>query len=60
MLAALCEEGRALVESLRQAHNACDERHDVATASVIEARIDETERCAWFPFEASRRGDAGH
>jgi starvation-inducible DNA-binding protein len=34
---------------------------DIATASLIEVWIDETEHRAWFLFEASRRGDAtGH
>jgi starvation-inducible DNA-binding protein len=29
----------------------CDEQGDVATASLIENWIDETERRAWFLFE---------
>jgi starvation-inducible DNA-binding protein len=35
----------------------CDERGDVATASLLEVWIDEAERRVWFLFEASRRGD---
>ena len=34
---------------------------DIATASLIEVWIDETERRTWFLFEASRRSDStGH
>jgi starvation-inducible DNA-binding protein len=39
----------------------CDEHRDIATASLIEVWIDETERRTWFLFEASRQGDStGH
>ena len=52
---------QALVARLREAHGVCDEHRDVATASLIEVWIDETERRTWFLFEASRSGDAtGH
>jgi len=37
----------------------CDERRDIATASLIEVWIDETERRTWFLYEAGRRGDSG-
>lgn len=61
MLAELREDNKALVARLREAHNVCDEYRDFATASLIEEWIDETERRAWFLFEASRKGDAsGH
>ena len=36
-----------------------DEYNDVATASLLEVFIDETERRAWFLFEASRNADTG-
>jgi starvation-inducible DNA-binding protein len=55
MLAELAEDNRTLAARLREAHNACDEYRDVATASLIEVWIDETERRAWFLFEATRR-----
>jgi starvation-inducible DNA-binding protein len=55
MLAELCEDNRAFAARLRESHNVCDEYHDLATASVIETWIDETERRSWFLFEASRR-----
>jgi starvation-inducible DNA-binding protein len=61
MLAELREDSKTLVASLREAHSVCDEHHDIATASLIEVWIDETERRTWFLFEASRQGDAtGH
>ena len=61
MLAELREDNKVLAARLREAHNVCDEHRDIATASLIEIWIDETERRTWFLFEASRRGDAtGH
>src|SRR5271167_1238713 len=61
MLAELREDNKALTARLREVHGVCDEGGDVATASLIEVWIDETERRTWFLFEASRRGDAtGH
>ncbi len=55
MIAELAEENRTLAVRLREAHNVCDEHRDVATASLIEVWIDETERRAWFLYETSRR-----
>ena len=61
MLAELREDNKELGARLREAHNVCDEHRDVATASLIEVWIDETERRTWFLFEASRKGTAtGH
>jgi starvation-inducible DNA-binding protein len=61
MLSELREDNKSLVASMRQTHNLCDERNDVATTSLIEVWIDEAERRIWFLFEASRRGGAtGH
>jgi starvation-inducible DNA-binding protein len=59
MLAELREDNKALAGRLREAHNVCDEHRDIATASLIEVWIDETERRTWFLFEAGRRGDSG-
>jgi starvation-inducible DNA-binding protein len=59
MLAELREDNKALAARLREAHNVCDEYRDIATASLIEVWIDETERRTWFLFEAGRRGDSG-
>jgi starvation-inducible DNA-binding protein len=61
MLAELREDNKTMAARLREAHTVCDEHEDIATASLIEVWIDETERRTWFLFEASRRGDAtGH
>jgi starvation-inducible DNA-binding protein len=61
MLAELMEDNKTLTARLREAHNICEEGRDVATTSLIEVWIDETERRTWFLFEASRRADsAGH
>jgi starvation-inducible DNA-binding protein len=61
MLAELREDNKILAARLRAAHNVCDKHRDIATASLIEVWIDETERRTWFLFEASRQGDAtGH
>src|SRR6266581_3202627 len=56
MLAELGDDNRTLASRLRQAHNVCEEHGDVATASLIEVWLDETERRSWFLFEANRRG----
>jgi starvation-inducible DNA-binding protein len=55
MIAELAEDNRMLAARLREAHDVCDEHRDVATASLIEVWIDETERRAWFLFETTRR-----
>ena len=61
MLAELREDSKTLAARLREAHGVCEEHTDIATASLIEVWIDETERRTWFLFEASRRGDStGH
>jgi starvation-inducible DNA-binding protein len=61
MLAELREDNKTLAAALREAHNVCDKHRDIATASLIEVWVDETERRTWFLFEASRPGDAtGH
>jgi starvation-inducible DNA-binding protein len=59
MLAELREDNKSLAARLREAHDVCDEHRDIATASLIEVWIDETERRTWFLFEAGRRGDSG-
>ena len=59
MLAELCEDNKALAARLREAHDVCDGHRDLATASLIENWIDETERRTWFLFEAARREMTG-
>ena len=55
MLAELADDNKMLTARLREAHNVCDEHRDIATASLIEVWIDESERRTWFLFEATRR-----
>jgi starvation-inducible DNA-binding protein len=55
MLAELREDNQQLAARLREVHDVVDEARDIATASLIENWIDETERRTWFLFEASRR-----
>lgn len=54
MLVELHGDNRALVESLRTAHEVASKAKDYATTSLIEVWIDEAERRAWFLFEATR------
>jgi starvation-inducible DNA-binding protein len=61
MLAELREDNQVLTSRLRQTHNVCEERGDIATASLIEVWIDEAERRSWFLFETGSRSDSsGH
>jgi starvation-inducible DNA-binding protein len=61
MLAELRDDNQRFVASLREAHDVCDEHNDVATTSLLENFIDESERRVWFLYEAGRRGDpTGH
>jgi len=55
MLSELREDEKALVLSMRGAHDFCDEAGDVATTSLLENWIDQTQRRIWFLFEATRR-----
>ena len=55
MLSELRDDNKALTAALREAHNVCEEHRDVASASMIEVWIDETERRTWFLFKAAGR-----
>ncbi len=54
MLRELHADNMSLVESLRAAHKVTDEADEYATTSLIETWIDESERRAWFLYEATR------
>ncbi len=54
MLAELCEDNQELTRSMRAAHEVCDKANDVATASLLENWIDESERRTWFLSQISR------
>jgi starvation-inducible DNA-binding protein len=55
MLRELMEDNKKVAAAMRKAHELCDQHEDVATASLLENFIDETERRTWFLFEASRQ-----
>ena len=59
MLAELREDNKDLVARMRETHDLCDEKRDVASASLIEVWIDETERRLWFLYEATRPAHVG-
>jgi starvation-inducible DNA-binding protein len=48
MLRELRDDNQQLTQLLRSVHELCDRHHDVATASLIENWIDESERRSWF------------
>jgi starvation-inducible DNA-binding protein len=54
MLTELSVDNQQLTRSLRATHEICDRHNDVATASLIETWIDETERRTWFLSEIVR------
>ena len=60
MLAELRDDSKTLAASLREVHDLCNEHRDIASASLIEVWIDETERRTWFLFEATRTGDSSN
>jgi starvation-inducible DNA-binding protein len=51
MLTDLLGSNQELIKYLRATHDVCDQHNDVATASLIENWIDETEKRAWFLYE---------
>jgi starvation-inducible DNA-binding protein len=55
MLAELAQDNGQLLAAMRQVHHVCDTYGDVASASLLENWIDETERRIWFLHEASHR-----
>jgi starvation-inducible DNA-binding protein len=54
MLGELREDNLQLTRSLRTAHEVCDKHNDVATASLIEVWIDESEQRTWFLAEIAQ------
>jgi starvation-inducible DNA-binding protein len=57
MLAELRDDNKQMAAAMREGHAVCEENNDVASASLIEVWIDETERRTWFLFEATRRNN---
>jgi len=54
MLSELLEDEKAVLLSMRAVHALCDDAGDVATASLIENWIDQSQRRIWFLFETTR------
>jgi starvation-inducible DNA-binding protein len=57
MLAELRDDNKQLTARMREIHDLCEERRDVATASLLEVWIDEAERRTWYLFEATRAAE---
>jgi hypothetical protein len=57
MLRALVEDNKDVLSRMRELHGVCDEIGDVATASLLETFIDETERRIWFLYETAVGGE---
>jgi starvation-inducible DNA-binding protein len=55
MIAELRDDNAELTLNMREVHSLCDEAGDVATASLLENWIDETEKRTWFLFECGRQ-----
>ena len=55
MLCELMADNKAMIESMRKAHEVADKYDDSATTSILENFIDAAERRTWFLFEASRQ-----
>jgi starvation-inducible DNA-binding protein len=51
MFAALLADNKEFNAAMRAAHDVVDDARDVATASLLENFIDETERRIWFLYE---------
>jgi starvation-inducible DNA-binding protein len=54
MLAELRDDNQRLAGMMLEVHGLCEDENDVATASLLEVWIDETQRRVWFLFEAGR------
>jgi starvation-inducible DNA-binding protein len=54
MIAELREDNAILTRNMREFHPLCDKAGDVATASLLENWIDETEKRTWFLFECGQ------
>lgn len=59
MLAELQDDNKTLAANLRDVHDIVNDKRDIASASLIENWIDETEQRTWFLYEASRTSESG-
>lgn len=56
MIRELMDDNKKMMQQMRAVHELCDQHNDVATASILENFIDQTEKRNWFLFEAGRKG----
>jgi len=54
MLAELSDDNQQLTRFMRTAHGVCEQYNDVATASMLEVWIDQSERRTWFLSQIAR------
>jgi starvation-inducible DNA-binding protein len=54
-IAELRDDNAILTQNMREVHSLCDEAGDVATASLLENWIDESEKRTCFLFECGRQ-----
>ena len=54
MLRELMGDNKTLTADMREGHDVAARHNDVATTSLLENFIDETERRTWFLFETTR------
>ena len=54
MMEELRDDNSVLTQNMREVHSLCDNAGDVATASLLENWIDESEKRTWFLFECGR------
>jgi starvation-inducible DNA-binding protein len=59
MVRELMNDNKAMIQSLREAHEVADKYDDVGTSSLLETFIDDAEKRCWFLFETSRGEDKG-
>jgi starvation-inducible DNA-binding protein len=55
MIDELGSDNATLTQSMREVHSLCDAAGDIATASLLEAWIDDSEKRTWFLFECGRQ-----
>ena len=61
MIVELMNDNKAMAAGMRKAHATCDDGEDIASASLLEVFVDETEKRTWFLFEIAQGLDAtGH
>ncbi|WP_454915781.1 Dps family protein [Xanthobacter sediminis] len=54
----LIGDNKAVIKSMRTAHEACDAAEDIASASLLENYVDEAEKRLWFLFETNQDRDS--